>query len=38
MENKVHSVFGVEGYGGEEVASMTPKLEELVNNDFDLEK
>lgn len=36
--SNVHSVFGVEGYGGEEVASMTSELEELVKNEFDLEK
>lgn len=36
MNDKVHSVFGIEGYGGESVALMTPELEELVKNDFDV--
>lgn len=35
---KVHSVFGIDGYGGDSVALMTPELEELVKNDFDVEK
>lgn len=38
MENKVHSVFGIDGYGGSNVVLMTPELEELVKNDFDVER
>ncbi len=38
MNKKVHSIFGVEGYGNGDVIPITPNLEELVVNDFDLEK